>query len=159
MQLRALLPLAPLLLPLFAAAPLLAQPNPNAGVTTQITVQDQSPVGEPVSDADGVDLLSVTFQRSDGSLVNIPILWSWERGVSTRESIALQIATKLKRALRYYELPEEWVTTAGSIVVLTNTPKGVGKNTGTPDKPVLSPPNADHNDLHLEITTTDKDGK
>lgn len=159
MSLRFLHALPSLALALLATRPVLAQPNPNAGTTTQITVQDQSPIDAPVSDADGVDLLSVTFQRPDGSLVNIPILWSWERGVSTRKSIAEQIAAKLKRALRYYELPEEWVTTAGAAVILTNTPKGVGKNTGTPDKPILSPPDADHNDLHLEITTTDKDGK
>lgn len=151
--------LAPALLCLLFAAAAAAQPANLAGVTTQIAVQDQQGLDDPVSDADGVDILSVTFQRADGTTVDISILWSWQRGVSTRRSIAKQIETRLRNALRNRELPEEWATQAGGKVILTNTPKGVGKNQGTPKKPIVSPSGADHNSLHLEIRTTDKDGK
>lgn len=150
---------ATVVLCLMLAAAASAQPANLAGVTTQISVQDQAPLDAAVSDPDGQGSVSITVQRPNGTTVDITVNWSWRRGVSTRRSIAEQIARDLKEQLRQQELPQDWVTQAGGKVIVTNTPKGVGKNQGTPKKPEVSPPGADRNSLHLETRTTDKDGK
>lgn len=78
---------------------------------------------------------------------------------TTRRELAADIAAKLKAKLQALDLSPDLVKHRGAGVIVRKTPKGVGKNTGTPDKPVKSPPNATNNHGHVETTTTNKNGK
>jgi hypothetical protein len=122
-------------------------------------VQKQQGVDEKITEEDGVGVVSVTFQRSDGSTVDISVTYSWQQNISTRRSIAALICSRIRARLLDNQLPENWCKCYGSWVVMTHTPKGVGWNTGTNDNPKVSPPGADHNSTHTETKTTDKNGQ
>ena len=57
------------------------------------------------------------------------------------------------------DMSPDLVDHVGEAVTVRRTPKGVGKNTGTKDKPLVSPPAATGNHGHTETRTTNNNAK
>ena len=155
----------PLLLRAMLASCSLALPAASQQVTTDTTQiyvayangVDKTMVNETMADAK-VEV-DVTVQKPDGSTVDLHVESVIVANQTTRRQLAADITAKLKAKLQTLDLPQDLVDHCGAGVTVKRTPKGVGKNAGTPDKPIKSPPNATTNHGHLETTTTDKNGK
>jgi hypothetical protein len=130
--------------------------------TTQIYVAYANGVDKPMvneTTADAKVEVDVTVQKPDGTTVDIHVESVIVNNQTTRRQLAADLAAKLKAKLAQQELPQDLVEHHGAGVTVRKTPKGVGKNKGTPDKPVKSPATATNNHGHVETTTTDDKGK
>jgi hypothetical protein len=137
-------------------------PNSGPGDTTQIYVAYANGVDKPMvneTTADAEVSVDVTVQKPDGSTVDINVKSTIVRNQTTRRQLAADIAAKLRDKLAGEGLSPDLVDHQGAGVTVMNTPKGVGKNKGTPKEPLKSPPKATNSHGHIETTTTDKDGK
>jgi hypothetical protein len=122
--------------------------------STTIYVHYANGVDKPMineTTADAQVTVEVTVTKPNGLNEDFEVKSTIKNNKTTRRQLAADLAAKLKQKFILCDIDPSWVTHSGELVTVRNTPPGVGKNTGTDDNPIKSPPKARNSHGHVRV--------